>query len=95
MLPFETWRDLAVAFVQAKAISAGWLCEVCVARTGSAYVRLRRGADRACVRLSHHRVNRRGGDRRLLDVVQQSTGRLRHLDSFLRVPDWSAACGSR
>lgn len=83
MLAFDLWRDLALAFVCQRAAASGWsVCVEFAKSSRSAYVRLHRGAERACVRLSDHRGRRCGV--RMLDVLQRSTGKLRALDSFLK-----------
>jgi hypothetical protein len=83
MLAFDLWRDLALAFVRQRAVAAGWsVCVEFARSTRSVYVKLQRGSERACVRLSDHRCRWQGP--RMLCVRQRSTGRLRVLDSFLQ-----------
>lgn len=84
MMDYSTWRELATAFVRVSAAADGWSVEsVKVAKTATAYVRLRhRSGCLAVVRLSDHRPRRGYGDR-LLSIRQRATGRLRMLGTFL------------
>lgn len=85
-MPFDLWRDLAVAYVRVVARGCGWTVRRVKASASSRswYVELRCGAAAAVVRLSDHRPVAGCGRRAsMLSVRQAACGRLAALPSFL------------
>lgn len=81
-MDFLTFRELVIAYVQVTAQKCGWkVARVDLAKSGSAYVKLRRKGQKCRVRVADHCASGRS-DREFF-IIHSAVGRIHQLADFL------------